>query len=430
MKFSHTRKLEVWRTLSNGSKCLVGLLAQNRQGIYFQYSEEYLSKHHNISPFSLSFNNSLQLADRTIHGGLHGVFSDSLPDSWGMLLMDRVFRKEGILPSQITLMDRLAFIGNNAMGALSFYPESFADIKVSDPHISIADLGCKAQEIFDGRTEEVLAALLNAGSPGGARPKANIYLKNNDHNICSTTYEQNSIPYLVKFTSKNLPLQHEEGLCEAAYLTMAAKAGIDVPKWKLLGSSVASSEMHWLALERFDLNIASNNSVGRYHIHSACGLLDADYRAPSLDYEDLIKASSILCKSPATGQRQFCRAIFNLFACNQDDHSKNWAFIQNDNGKWTLAPFFDVTFNPSPYGEHATAFSGYGKEPPLKTIQKLAEAANFASWKQAQTAIKEIVDAIHNLDGIASGLGVSKETLKLISKQLDNTYKENRKLLS
>ncbi len=430
MKFSHTRRLEAWRTLSNGSKCLVGLLAQNREGIYFQYAEEYLSKHHNISPFSLSFNNSLQLADRTIHDGLHGVFSDSLPDSWGMLLMDRVFRKEGILPNQITLMDRLAFTGKNTMGALSYHPESFADIKVSNHNISIAELGCKAQEIFDGRTEEVLAALLNAGSPGGARPKANIYLKSNDHKLCSTSYEQNSIPYLIKFTSERLPLKHEEGLCEAAYLAMAAKAGIDVPKWKLLDTSIASSEMHWLALERFDLNIASNNSLGRYHIHSACGLLGADYRTPSLDYEDLIKASSILCKSPAAGQKMFCRAIFNLFACNQDDHSKNWAFIQNDTGQWTLAPFFDVTFNPSPYGEHATAFSGYGKAPPLKTVQMLAEVANFANWKQAQTVIKKIVGVIHGFDSIASDLGVSKGTLKLISKQLNKTYQENRELLS
>lgn len=64
-------------------------------------------------------------------------------------------------------------------------------------------------------------------------------------------------------------------------------------------------------------------SAGRLHMHSACGLLDADFR----DYIDLIKASRHLCKSPAAGQLQFRRAIFNLLASNQDDHSKNWAFF-------------------------------------------------------------------------------------------------------
>lgn len=62
-------------------------------------------------------------------------------------------------------------------------------------------------------------------------------------------------------------------------------------------------------------------------MHSACGLLNADYRAPSLDYLNLIKASRQLCRSPAAGQLQFRRAVFNLLACNQDDHSKNWAFF-------------------------------------------------------------------------------------------------------
>lgn len=82
---------------------------------------------------------------------------------------------------------------------------------------------------------------------------------------------------------------------------------------------------------------------------------------PSLDYEELIKAPSLLCKSPAAGQKMFRCMIFNLFSLNQDDHSKNWAFLQSDNSEWQLAPFYDVTFSPSPYNEHATAFAGFGK---------------------------------------------------------------------
>ena len=40
---------------------------------------------------------------------------------------------------------------------------------------------------------------------------------------------------------------------------------------------------------------------------------------------------------------------FNIIARNQDDHVKNIAFLMDKDGKWSLAPAFDVaySFNPS-----------------------------------------------------------------------------------
>ncbi|AZG35643.1 MULTISPECIES: HipA domain-containing protein [Shewanella] len=98
----------------------------------------------------------------------------------------------------------------------------------------------------------------------------------------------------------------------------------------------------------------------------------------------MMTVAVILCKSPATGQLQFRRAIFNLLACNQDDHSKNWAFLQSDNGEWQPALFYDVTFSRNYFGEHAKSFTGFGKRPPLKALQKLADSAGFARWSIAE----------------------------------------------
>lgn len=428
MSFQQSQKLEVKRKLSDGSQVVVGELAQNRQGVYFQYNDDYLSHYSNLSPFNLSFDSSLQIAPIKPHNNLHGAFSDSLPDGWGLLLMDRIFRRSGILPTQITCMDRLSFIGDNAMGALTFSPTS--SLKDNDVNnYSLSELGIQAQAIFDGQTDEVLQALVNAGSSGGARPKAQLYLNDDNPAYCSTKAADNNEAYLVKFTSSQLALGHEEGVCEAAYLTLADMANIDVPAWKLLDAPEKSGAKQWLAVKRFDV-IKNNNGVeGRHHLHSASGLLDADFRAPSLDYEDLIKASSLLCKSPATGQVMFRRMIFNLFSLNQDDHSKNWAFLQADNGKWELAPFYDITFSPSPYNEHATAFSGYGKQPSLKVMQKLAMQANFSSWKNAQAVIQEVVEALSQFSTIAKQLNIKSETSKLMSKQLNSVYHDNKHLL-
>ena len=416
MTFKPVRKLTVTRTLATGQAVTVGVLAQNRQGVFFQYDADYLGRFGNLSPFGLKATTELQLAPKRPHSGLHGLFGDSLPDGWGSLLQDRVFRQHGILPAQITAMDRLAFVGASGMGALSFSPTSEYRL-ASTGDIDLATLGMEAQAFFDGQTEEVLADLVAAGSSGGARPKAQLYISPDEPDRCRTVARPGDEAWLVKFTSRNLPLGHEEGLCEAVYLHLAGKLGLEPPEWRLFEAPEQSGARAWLGVKRFDW-VSHPQKAGRLHMHSACGLLDADFRTPSLDYEDLIKASRHLCRSPVVGKLQFRRAMFNLFACNQDDHSKNWAFLQDDAGEWVPAPFYDVTFSPHPYQEHATAYAGFGKNPPLKAIQVLAARAGYAKWEQAQHDIDEIVGVLADFSVVARELGVDGGVAKLISRQL------------
>ena len=420
MAFKPIQKLEVHRTLSTGEKVFVGVLAQNRQGVFFQYDQGYLNHFDNLSPFSMSFDGSVQPAPRTPHNGLLGVFADALPDGWGLLLQDRIFRRNDIHPLKITAMDRLAFVNHSALGALSFSPIS-EYIEHSEDEILLDTLGLNAQALFDGQTEHVLAQLVNAGSSGGARPKAQIYFQGNDYAYCRTKPQANDDAWLVKFTSINLSLGHEEGVCEAAYLLLAEKAGLHPPQWKLLNAPKRSGAKHWLAVKRFDYINIPDSMPGRRHLHSACGLLDADFRAPSLDYEDLIKATKILCKSPAAGQLQFKRAIFNLLVCNQDDHSKNWAFLQSDNGEWEPAPFYDVTFSPNHFGEHATSYAGVGRRPPLKSLQKLADTAGFTRWSIATQIIQELIAVVSGFDDVAKALQIHPQTISLISEQIKSS---------
>ena len=435
MSFKSIQKLNVGRTLTTGEIVSVGVLAQNHQGVFFQYNENYISKFDNLSPFTLQADERLQQAPKEPHQGIHGVFGDSLPDGWGLLLQDRVFRQQGILPAQVTAMDRLAFVGQQGMGALSFTPVSELSL---DRHsdIDLETLGLEAQTLFDqslsdeldGSTQQVLVTLAAVSSSGGARPKAQIYMPAGDATQCRTYAQPGDEAWLVKFTSKNLALGHEEGLCEAVYLQMAEQAKCQPPIWQLIEAPASSGAKAWLALKRFDY-LPAQDKAGRLHMHSACGLLDADFRSPSLDYSDLIKASRQLCKSPAAGQLQFRRAIFNLFAANQDDHSKNWGFLQADDGSWQFAPFYDVTFSPHPFNEHATAFAGYGKAPPLKVMQKLAVSAGFATWKEAQQCIQEVVDAISQFKYLAEQYTISKTTILAIEKTLAERKQENAALL-
>lgn len=422
--FTPVRKLQVFRRLGDGGKVAVGTLAQNARAVYFQYDADYLRRYHTLSPFRLPFDGEVHQAPATPHQGLHGVFADSLPDGWGLLLMDRVFRRHGVLPQQLTAMDRLAYVGDRGIGALGYEPVSRHAPITDGDRIDVALLGEQARRLFEGDTETIPTELAAAGSSGGARPKAQIYLAPSESRQASTEPRPGLEPWLVKFTSSRLPLGHEESLCEATYLSMAARAGIEVPQWRLL-TPPAGPAIAWLALRRFD-----HTDEGRCHVHSASGLLDADFRQPSLDYEDLIKAGQVLCRSPAVGRELFTRAVFNLFALNQDDHGRNWAFIMDDDGTWGPAPFYDVTFSPTPYYEHTTAFGGYGKAPPLKVMQRLAEQASFGSWKQAREVIAEVVEAIQDWNEIAGSLEISPDTRRLIGEQLEAVRQQNKTLLA
>ena len=425
--FQPVQKLAVYRRLNTGKEVLVGELAQNQQAVYFQYDADYLASYHSLSPFKLPFSNELNQAPATPHQGLHGLFADSLPDGWGLLLMDRVFRQQNIPPQQITAMDRLAYIGDTGIGALSYRPVIDWKAK-NDAWVDLATLGKQATQLFDGEADTILTALANAGGSGGARPKALIYIDPEQKEQISTLPKAGLQPWLIKFTSQNLLLKHDEGLCEAAYLTMAKNAGIDVAEWQLFTPPASSKAKAWLAMKRFDCT--GKNNTGRYHTHSLCGLLDADFRQPSMDYEDLIKASQVLCNSPAVGQQQFTRAMFNLFANNQDDHTKNWSFLMDDTGQWQPSPSYDTTFSPSPYNQHMTSYAGYGKQPPIKAIQKLARQANIPHWKDAQMIINQVLDALSQWESIAKELGVAGDMVRLISKQLDDVYRENKGLIT
>lgn len=419
--FKPVRRLEVFRTLSTGEKRLIGVLAQNKQGVFFQYESSYLERFGrvgNLSPYKLTMDASLQLAPQSPHFGLHGVFADSLPDGWGRLLQDRVFRQQGLPLAQITAMDRLAFVGDRGMGALSYQPDH--SLKEPIALLSLADLGRQAQAVFDGQTDEVLQALVAAGSSGGARPKAQLFFSANDFQHCRTRRQENDEAWLVKFTSAHFLLGHEEGLCEAVYLQMAQQLALQPPQWRLLDAG----NKRWLAVKRFDVS-----GQGRVHLASACALLDADFRQPSLDYHDLIKMTGQLCRSPQAAKLQFRRAVFNLLASNQDDHSKNWAFLLADDGQWQSAPFYDVTFSPHPYNEHATAFGGFGKQPPLQTMQKLAASAGYENWQAAREDITEIADGIMGFTALAQQTGVSQAVIKMIQSTLEQRLRENTQLL-
>ncbi|MDD9196723.1 type II toxin-antitoxin system HipA family toxin [Aliivibrio sp. S3MY1] len=406
--------LIVKRTFADGHQEKLGQLAENKTGIYFQYDESYLSQHkHSIAPFNIRADLSLQKAPRQPHYGLHGVFGDSLPDGWGLYLMDRMFRNNGFNPQMVTALERLAYVGDQCLGALSYEPEmALADSSSRD--IELITLGKEAVKEFEGTESHLIAHLMNAGGSGGARPKLNV-TKCSDGQY-STLPNAKGEKLLIKLTSDKFDLKHSESLVEYAYMKMARNVGIEVPNFELVD---ASNGQFWLQQTRFDCT----PNGGRQHMISACGLLDAPFREPSLDYVDLIKATRQLC-GIQEAQKLVKRALFNYITVNQDDHSKNFAFLADDNDNWRLSPFYDIVYSPSPYKEHMTSFNGNGRLPTTKALELMAGHAGYANVTPLINMIEEIYHETRDFKQEALNLGISNALISTIDSHISQQYRQ------
>jgi serine/threonine-protein kinase HipA len=389
----------------------VGELGTDSRGrIYFQYDTEWLKSGYDLSPGTLAFNHDAQLSPEPQEfNGLHGVFFDSLPDGWGLLLMDRAFRQHvGWQPYEITPLDRLAYIGSRAMGALEYEPAM--------PHLAaaeIVDIGQMAElsrQVLQGETPQVLHQLqIHGGSPGGARPKVTVALSS-DTDHCLSGFSQLPPGYqhwIVKFRSDEDPL--DMGLIELTYSRMARLAGLEMPECRLLRVRRGTKKDDFFAVRRFD-------RVGnaKQHVLSLSAYIYASHRVPSIDYEAVIRATLNITRSMAEATKAFRLMVFNIFAHNKDDHSKNFAFIRGEHG-WEFSPAFDLTFNAGLNNQHTTDIAGSGN-PCLKDIKQVAESCGIKQW---QSIVEEVQMATEQWDEIAINEGVSVTEREKISHALN-----------
>ncbi|TVP43211.1 MAG: hypothetical protein EA350_14050 [Gemmatimonadales bacterium] len=225
----------------------VGLLAERDGRVYFEHDAEFLDAALPISPFKLPARPGLLEHDDREFGGIFGVFADSLPDGWGLLLMDRTFRKRGLDPARVSVLDRLAYIGTRGMGALVYHPPT-DDAEAEGPAVDLRELARQAERILNGSVEEVLPALrIAGGSPAGARPKVLVAIHEDGRAIAGTSDAPPGFRHhVVKFPGReDLP---EIGAVEAAYAVMAREAGVNVPPTTLLETADGG---RYFAAERF-----------------------------------------------------------------------------------------------------------------------------------------------------------------------------------
>lgn len=381
----------------------MGTLAEDRSSIYFEYAPEFIASDLNLSPFHLPFETGLfEHKDREF-GPLPGLFDDSLPDGWGLLLMDRFFRSQGRFPAEVSALDRLSWLGARTMGALTYHP-TVGDEDYDSGPFDLHELASQSAKILAGQASEVLPQLLRAGgSPGGARPKVLVGFNPETQNIISG---ENDLPggyehWIIKFGSQSET--KDTGAIEFAYGIMAGKAGINLPQTRIFETSEGD---RFFGIKRFD-----REGTRRFHIHTFGNLIQSNFRIPSADYSDLLKATSLLTRNHQEVLRAYRRMVFNVLAHNRDDHVKNFSFIMNDQtGEWGLSPAYDLLFSHGPGGEHTMTLSGEGKNPGRDQFLKLSTQIGV-SGKDAEMIIEEVQAGISQWRIIAQEVGVSTQSI-------------------
>lgn len=331
----------------------------------FEYDKGWLANGFSLSPTELPLQSGLFYADKDKFGGGFAVFEDSLPDGYGLYLLDRMLRKQNTSLMELNPLQRLSIIGTAGMGALTYLPmmTGFHAQKELEDIAQLDHLQEEALKVLSekgGGDESYL--YYNSANSGGARPKTALRSRDGSH-------------WLVKFRHVYDP--EDIGKSEFLYMKTARACGITIPRIGLVKD-------RYFAIERFDF--APDGK--KRHVVTAAALLKTDFRKQDVDYTNLLALTGFLTQDPDQVEEMFRRMVMNLVAVNKDDHSKNFSFLCDD-GKWSLAPAYDITYSPlGSNGEHATSLF-YNGNPGFDLVLKAGTEIRIPE-STCRTIIKEV----------------------------------------
>lgn len=395
-----------------GQSYEVGELVLNNRMIYFRYHSDFLKTGLNISPIKLPYAGEITNAEKDPFDGLYGVFNDSLPDGWGRLLLDRSLSSKGIDINSLTPLDRLAYVGDTGMGALSYLPQQDGNYDFKK-QLELDVIAKEMTHVLKGESTEMIEELFTlGGSSGGARPKILVGLNKQSNELI---HGYNQIPdnfeeWLIKFpSSQDNP---EIAKIEYAYYQMALRAGIEMSECELFHGK---SGQTYFGTKRFD-----RTEKGKLHVHTASGLMHDNFRMSTMDYGHLMDCAFRLEKHVNAYEKTFRLAAFNVYAHNRDDHSKNFSFLMNVQGNWKMAPAYDLTYSTSAYGMHNTMVSGESENPGETHLLKLA---NHFGLKKPEAILEQVKGAISQWRCLAQDCGISKQLILEIEKTFNRLNK-------
>ncbi len=398
----------------------VGAVALDpKLGYYaFEYQPAFLPLGIELAPLTLPINAARapfvfpDLPEFT-YRRLPGMLADALPDDFGNALVDAWMAKEGIEKSNVTSLDRLAYMGKRGLGALEFKPARGPRRSNSSTAIELAALVEGARRAVQGEIDTdaharaALAQIIQVGtSAGGARAKAVISWNPKTHVIRAGQFDVSPgfEHWLIKLDGvgidERLGVGQDYGRIEYAYYLMAVAAGIAMSPCRLLKEH---GRAHFMT-KRFD-----RDDNAKHHLQTLCGIAHLDYRQKAThDVSELFLVIDRLRIGYPAREQAFRRVAFNVMAANCDDHTKNVSFLLREGGSWELAPAYDMTHAYNPIGQwtYQHLMSVNGKFADISRDDLMVVADQFGVGT-ALKVLREVSDAVSSWHQFAKQAEVS-----------------------
>ena len=406
---SKEKTIFVYDDFSMQNPTLMGILYVNSlkggESYSFEYDREWLKKTSlkiTLDPELMPYSGRQYPFGKAIFG----LFSDSSPDRWGRVLMNKRERilaeKEGRKPAKLYDSDYLLGVYDETrLGGIRFKTEPngafLSDDKetAAPPWTSLRTLEEASRNFENDDTavsEKWLNQLIRPGSSlGGARPKA-------------TVIDPKEQLWIAKFPSKND--ENDTGAWEMVTHDLAELCGLHVPEAKLEKFSNLGSTY---LVKRFDRSLNK-----RIHFASAMTLLGKTDGASAADGTSYLDIADFMKSYGAQPKQDLVelwkRIVFNMAVSNTDDHLRNHAFIFTENG-WRLSPLYDV--NPVPYGDELS-LNVDEEDNSINIDLVIQTAVRFGiSETDATTYAKDILTIVkENWEKRATALGLSRRLIE------------------
>lgn len=389
----------------------VGAIAwdENTQLGSFEYDSSFKTKNINLAPLKMPITSGKQifsfpeLRNISTFNGLPGLLADSLPDKYGNDLIDAWLADQGRALNSMNPVEKLRFIGTRGMGALEFEPPRFKKatntFKVDvDELVELSSKILRKRDNFNTNLnkgeEGAMRDILRVGtSAGGMRAKAIIAFNEKTGQVRSgqTRAPLGYEHWLLKLDGVNdtqLGDPKGYGRIEMAYYLMAIDCEIEMMECRLLEENTRA---HFMT-KRFD----REGSEKKHHIQTFCAIQHFAYRdVQSYSYEQLFQTMRSLRLPHPQFEQMFRRMVFNVLACNCDDHTKNIAFRLKEGGVWELAPAYDISWSFNATSEwvsqHVLSVNGKRKNISKYDLLTVAKSNNIKKGKQIIEQISAIV---------------------------------------
>jgi len=389
----------------------------------FKFDSSFVEKGLDISPLQMSVASQAGKAGIPLRGGnskdvfkgLPPVFADSLPDHWGNGIFRAWAREHGVSMKEISPVDLLAFVGKRAMGALEYHP-SLVEYDDDACDVNVQELYLFAKSVLDEKTKLTFSSdrellwqdLVKLGtSPGGKRPKALIAINRATGEIKSG---QAPLPpgydyYILKYDNESDAFPYAR--MEYVYWRLCRDAGIDISDSELRRFETAT---HFVT-KRFD-----RGAEGKAHMQSLLAMA-----GDVSSYEEAFDAMRRLNLDYKDFEQLYRRMVFNVLAGNIDDHARNFSFVMDRNGKWSLAPAYDMVYSIDPSVlevQKGQFLSICGKHSGI-TRDDLVYVGRYYDINRPGEVIERTRDVLLNLHGYMKEEGVDDAVWKMVSNELE-----------